>query len=133
MLDSTIQTDVIIVGAVPMGLSLAIQLMRYNINFVVFDAKNGVTERSKALVIHARALELDDQVSLAKPAIAAGEPVRGGALLHDGKTNARMDFSDFVCPQYAAAFDLATESGFPTKDAETFKVKVENGSVFVEI
>jgi len=95
MLDSTIQTDVIIIGAGPTGLSLAVQLMRYGINFVIFDSKEGVTDLSKALVVHAWTLEIYDPVGLAKPAIAAGEPVRRGALLHKGKINARMDFSDF--------------------------------------
>jgi thioredoxin reductase len=49
MQNPTVQTDVIIVGAEPTGLSLAVQLMRYNIDFVIFDRKEGVTELSKAL------------------------------------------------------------------------------------
>ncbi len=90
-----IQTDVIIVGAGPTGLSLAVQLMRYNIDFVIFDQKEGVTELSKALVVHARTLEIYDQVGLAKKAVAEGEQVQKVALMHDGKISARLDFSDF--------------------------------------
>ena len=51
--------------------------------------------------------------------------------------------STVVCPKHAAAFDLATGKAvdkakllflkFPTKDAETYSVKVENDSVFVEV
>lgn len=51
--------------------------------------------------------------------------------------------STVVCPLHKAAFDLATGEAldkaklmflkFPTKDAETYRVKVENGSIFVEI
>ncbi len=72
MQNTTVQTDVIIVGAGPTGLSLAVQLMRYNIDFVIFDQKEGVTELSKALVVHARSLEIYDQVGLAKQAVAGG-------------------------------------------------------------
>jgi len=46
-------TDVLIVGAGPTGLSLAIQLARQGINFVVMDKKEGVTNLSKALIVHA--------------------------------------------------------------------------------
>jgi 2-polyprenyl-6-methoxyphenol hydroxylase-like FAD-dependent oxidoreductase len=69
--------------------------MRYNINFVIFDKKEGVTELSKALVVHARSLEIYDQVGLAKEAVAGGEQVQKVALMHDGKISGRLDFSNF--------------------------------------
>ncbi|MBD1846588.1 FAD-dependent monooxygenase [Cyanobacteria bacterium FACHB-63] len=95
MLESTLQTDVIIVGAGPTGLSLAVQLMRYNINFVIVDRKEGVTELSKALVVHARTLEIYDQAGLAEAAVSGGEQVQNVALLHGGKISAHLDFSGF--------------------------------------
>lgn len=94
-METTIKTDVIIVGAGPTGLSLAVQLMRYNIDFIIFDKKEGVTNLSKALVVHARTLEIYDQVGLAKKAVEGGERVQKGALMHDGRISARLDFSDF--------------------------------------
>jgi 2-polyprenyl-6-methoxyphenol hydroxylase-like FAD-dependent oxidoreductase len=95
MEEATVQTDVIIIGAGPTGLSLAVQLMRYNIDFVIFDKKDGVTELSKALVVHARSLEIYDQVGLADRAVVGGEQVQRVALMHDGKTSACLDFSNF--------------------------------------
>lgn len=53
-METIIKTDVIIVGAGSTGLSLAVQLMRYGIDFAIFDKKEGVTDLSKALVVHAR-------------------------------------------------------------------------------
>lgn len=69
----TLQTDVVIVGAGSTEFSLAVQLLCYNINFAIIDQKEGVTERSKAIVVHARTLEIYDQVGLAERAIAGGE------------------------------------------------------------
>ncbi|MBH8551017.1 FAD-dependent monooxygenase [Nostocaceae cyanobacterium CENA357] len=92
---TTIKTDVIIVGAGPTGLSLAVQLMRYGIDFVIFDKKEGVTDLSKALVVHARTLEIYDQVNLAEKAVQNGEIVQKGILMHDGKVSSNIDFSDF--------------------------------------
>lgn len=94
-METTIKTDVIIVGAGPTGLSLAVQFIRYGINFVIFDKKEAITDLSKALVVHARTLEIYDQIGLAQKAVADGEIVQKGALMHDGTISARLDFSDF--------------------------------------
>lgn len=94
-MEAVTKTDVIIVGAGPTGLSLAVQLMHYGIDFVIFDKKESVTELSKAIVVHARTLEIYDQVNLAQKAVEGGEKAQKGALMHDGKISARLDFSDF--------------------------------------
>ena len=90
----TVKTDVIIVGAGPTGLTLAVQLTRYGIPFVIFDQKESVTDLSKALVVHARTLEIYDQVGLAQEAVKGGAVVQKGILMNDGKVSANLDFSD---------------------------------------
>ena len=47
-------TDVLIIGAGPTGLSLACQLVRYGVDFVIVEKQNGVTPFSKAIGMHAR-------------------------------------------------------------------------------
>ncbi|MFD2574391.1 FAD-dependent monooxygenase [Spirosoma soli] len=94
-MENAVKTDVLIVGAGPTGLSLALQLMRYGIDFVIIDKKEGVTDLSKALIVHARTLEIYDQIGLARKAVEAGEKVQKGALMHSGKISAHLDFSDF--------------------------------------
>lgn len=94
-METATKTDVIIVGAGPTGLSLAVQLMRYGIDFVIFDLKEGVTDLSKALVVHARTMEIYDQVGLAQDAIEEGVILQKAALMHDGKISAHLDFSGF--------------------------------------
>lgn len=94
-MNTQIETDVLIVGAGPTGLSLAVQLARYGINFIIIDPKEGVTDLSKALVVHARTLEIYDQLGLAQTALDGGRIARQVTLLHDGHTKARLDLSDF--------------------------------------
>ena len=58
------KTDVIIVGAGPTGLALACQLIRYGIDFVIFDKKETTTPFSKAIGVQVRTFEIYDQIGL---------------------------------------------------------------------
>ena len=87
-------TDILVVGAGPTGLSLAAQLVRYGVPFVIVDKKVGVTELSKALVVHARTLEIYDQIGLAQPAVADGQEFRRVTILKHGKIKAELDFAE---------------------------------------
>jgi 2-polyprenyl-6-methoxyphenol hydroxylase-like FAD-dependent oxidoreductase len=89
------ETDVLIVGAGPSGLSLAAQFVRHRINFVILDKKEGVTDLSKALAVQARTLEIYDQLGIADQAVANGEKAQHLALLRRGELRARIDFGDF--------------------------------------
>jgi len=64
--------DVLIAGAGPSGLMLACQLILHNISFRIIDKKASPAIHSGALIIHARTLEILDQIGLAKKAIEAG-------------------------------------------------------------
>lgn len=88
-------TEVVIVGAGPTGLSLAAQFVRYGIDFVIIDHKEGVTNLSKALAVHARTLEIYEQLGLADEAITRGAIIEKGAIMHDGKIRAELDFKGF--------------------------------------
>jgi 2-polyprenyl-6-methoxyphenol hydroxylase-like FAD-dependent oxidoreductase len=109
MVETVTKTDVAIVGAGPTGLSLAVQLMRYGIDFAIFDSKESVTELSKALVVHARTLEIYDQVGLAQKAVQGGETVWKVAWMHGGKISAHLDFSNFGGQLSPFPFFLAFE------------------------
>ena len=67
---TTINTDVLIIGAGPTGLSLACQLIRYGIDFIIVEKNEGITPYSKAIGVHARTLEIFDQIGLAQEAVA---------------------------------------------------------------
>ena len=86
----TINTDVIIVGAGPTGLSLACQLTRFGIDFVVVEKNESFTPFSKAIGVQARTLEIYDQLGLAQPAIERGEIADKMRLLEGGEVRGEM-------------------------------------------
>ena len=94
LIDATLQTDVLIVGAGPTGLALACQLVRYGIDFVIVDKNEGVTSYSKALGVHARTLEIYEQVDLAQQAVEQGAIAGIARLLKGSEVRAELDLSN---------------------------------------
>jgi len=87
-------TDVLIIGAGPTGLSLACQLVRYGIDFVILEKNEGVTPHSKAIGVQARTLEIYDQIGLAQKAVEHGTVAGKGRLLVGGEVRGELDFSN---------------------------------------
>ena len=87
-------TDVIVIGAGPTGLSLACQLIRYGIDFVIIEKGEGVTPYSKALGVHARTLEIYQQLGIVEQAIAQGTIAGKVRMIAGGKVRGEVDLSN---------------------------------------
>ncbi|MEO7151862.1 MAG: FAD-dependent monooxygenase [Burkholderiaceae bacterium] len=87
-------TEVLIVGAGPTGLSMACQLQRHGVGFVIVDQAEGLTPYSKAIGVQARTLEIYEQLGLAEPALAQGSIARRGRLVVGGQVRGEIDLSD---------------------------------------
>ncbi|HLY68113.1 MAG TPA: FAD-dependent monooxygenase [Puia sp.] len=88
---ATQKTQVVIVGAGPTGLSLAIQLMRYKIDFIILEKNGATTPFSKALVVQARTLEIFEEVNIAQKAIAEGKATMALNAYENGKRKFKID------------------------------------------
>ncbi|HEX8088826.1 MAG TPA: FAD-dependent monooxygenase [Blastocatellia bacterium] len=93
-MNETIKTDVVIIGAGPTGLSLACQFVRYGMDFIIVEKNEGVTPYSKAIGVHARTLEIYEQIGLAQKAIEQGTIARKVRMLAGGEVRGEMDLSN---------------------------------------
>jgi 2-polyprenyl-6-methoxyphenol hydroxylase-like FAD-dependent oxidoreductase len=108
-MQSLIKTDVVIVGAGPTGLALACQLIRYEVAFVIIDKSDGVTPFSKALGVHARTLEIYEQLDLAQKAVAQGTIAGKVRMLERGEVLGQVELSNIGKGLSAYPFMLVLE------------------------
>ena len=87
-------TDVLIVGAGPTGLVLALWLTRLGVRVRIVDKAGEQGTTSRAVAAQARTLELYSQIGLADAVIDRGRNVTAANLWVSGKKVARAVFGD---------------------------------------
>jgi 2-polyprenyl-6-methoxyphenol hydroxylase-like FAD-dependent oxidoreductase len=88
--------SVLIVGAGPTGLVLALWLTKQGVRVRIIDAAREPGSTSRALAVHARTLELYEQLDLADTIVARGYTVPGFRLWLGGEEKARVAFEQIV-------------------------------------
>jgi 2-polyprenyl-6-methoxyphenol hydroxylase-like FAD-dependent oxidoreductase len=86
--------DVLIVGAGPTGLALALWLTRQGVGVRIVDKSAGPGETSRAMAVQARTLELYRQLGLAEAVVEAGHQTPALNLWARGERRARLPLND---------------------------------------
>jgi 2-polyprenyl-6-methoxyphenol hydroxylase-like FAD-dependent oxidoreductase len=89
------ETDVLIVGAGPTGLVLALWLRKLGVRVRIVDRSEGPGETSRALAVHARTLEFYNQIGLAKDVVAAGIKVESITVRERARAVGHLSLGDF--------------------------------------
>lgn len=82
-------TPVLVVGAGPVGLALALGLVRQGVRCRVFERESGLNPTSRASELHARTLEVLDAMGAASDLVGAGLALREVAFMSRGRGVAR--------------------------------------------
>jgi 2-polyprenyl-6-methoxyphenol hydroxylase-like FAD-dependent oxidoreductase len=88
--------EVLIVGAGPTGLVLALWLTKMGVRVRIIDRSAQPGTTSRALAVHSRTLELYRQLDLDVPIVEKGYTVPGARLWLGGKEAARVPFEKIV-------------------------------------
>ena len=91
--------DALVVGAGPVGLTMAAELTRHGLSCRIVDQGEGPSIWSKAQVIHARTLECLDDAGVAGELVARGRQVTGSRILAPDLTGiARIELGGIDSP-----------------------------------
>src|SRR5262245_47985359 len=86
------ETDVLIIGAGPTGLVLALWLVHLGVRVRIIDKAPEPGTTSRALAMQARTLELYDQLGLGRAVLERSRPALAVNLWVTGKRRAHVDF-----------------------------------------
>ena len=93
------------VGAGPAGLMLASELRRHGATCRIVDRAPAPTDKSKAVIVHARTMEHLDHLALEQEFIDRGAPVHGVSFFEGGRRLAQLHF-DRVDSHYPFVLDI---------------------------
>ena len=123
------QNPILIVGAGPTGLVLALRLAAHGVSFRIIEKNSAPGLASKAMVLHARTLEFYDQLGFADEIIRLGVKLETIHLRDTGREVAELNFNVMGKGLSPYPYMLC----FPQDDHEKFLVsKLEQRGIKVE-
>ena len=111
------EVDVLVVGAGPSGLAMAGELVRRGVKVRVIDKAAEPSPLSKAIGVHARTLEIFEDLGIADELIARGTRVTGVTMRSGAHTLLSLDLGELET-RYPFALCL------PQTDTEAVLVKL---------
>ena len=125
---------ILIAGAGPTGLVLALTLVKQGIPFRIISKDRGPGERSRAMVVHARTLEFYHQLGISDEVIAAGIKLQHGHLRECGPDGHSREVTSFAFGDLGAGLSPYPYAlVYPQDDHERFLVeKLEERGVRIE-
>jgi 3-(3-hydroxy-phenyl)propionate hydroxylase len=91
-------TDVLIFGAGPVGLTAGNELLRHGARAMIVDKAPAIREVSKAMILHVRTQEVLDKVGIAERARREAQPLTEVVVHAYGKHIGSWDVDDFDSP-----------------------------------
>jgi len=120
--------NVLIVGAGPVGLTLACELARRGVDFRIIDKELKASDKSKALGIHSRTLEILESMGIVDKFMAAGHLVYGTNFWHKEKKILHLSLDEIDGPYpYAMMLPQCDTEKLLTEQLATYGKYIERG------
>src|SRR5712675_758997 len=123
---SPMNQNVLVVGAGPVGLTMAAELARYGVPVRIIDKASGRTDKSKALVLWSRTMELIDRMGCDASFVGAGLKVTGTNIIAGGPQIAHIRLDTVETPHpYALMLPQSETERLMEQHLNSRGVKVE--------
>jgi 2-polyprenyl-6-methoxyphenol hydroxylase-like FAD-dependent oxidoreductase len=120
--------DVLVVGAGPVGLTMAAELARYGVRVRIVDKAAGRTDKSKALVLWSRSLELIDRMGCGASFVTAGLKVTAAQIMAGDRQIAHIRLDTVETPHpYALMLPQSETERLMEQHLAAEGVNVERG------
>ncbi|HTR62471.1 MAG TPA: FAD-dependent monooxygenase [Candidatus Binataceae bacterium] len=131
---SATETAVLVVGAGPTGLMMASELARQGIACRIIEKAPEISPLSKALAIHARTLEIFENIGIADGFVTRGVKAHGGSIYSGGKRIVHFLFNNLDSRfPYALMLPQNETEALLGAHLETFGLKVERSKELIGI
>lgn len=91
-------STILVVGAGPTGLTMAAELTRHGVPCRIIDKKAGITDKSKALTLQSRTMEVFEDMGLIQEVLDTGRPVSGFSFYAQGKRIVQVASAELDTP-----------------------------------
>ena len=95
---ATAKTLILVVGAGPTGLTMAAELTRHGIPCRIIDQKSGVTDKTKALSVQSRTMEVFEDMGIIDEVIERGRIVSGFSFYNEDQRIFQVASGDLDTP-----------------------------------
>lgn len=120
------QPAVLVVGAGPVGLTMAAELARYGVPTRIIDKAPQRTDKSKALVLWSRTLELLDRAGCGQSFVDAGHEVTAANIIAHGHTVAHLRLDEVKSPHpYALMLPQSETERLLNEHLQSYGVRLE--------
>jgi 2-polyprenyl-6-methoxyphenol hydroxylase-like FAD-dependent oxidoreductase len=109
-MDENGRADVLVVGAGPVGLVLACELARRGTSIRLIDKLTSPTDESRAIVVHARSLEMMERIGTVDALTQSGIVSTAAEFHADGKVLGRVELDTVDSPYPFAISTAQTET-----------------------
>jgi len=137
MAHENLDTEVLIIGAGPTGLVLALWLKRLGVRMRILDKTNEPGTTSRALAVQARTPEFYGQLGFADEVVRQGRWAIGGTIWSNGRRAAHIDFKEMgsgISPYpYALIFPQDQHERLLIDYLSQLGVFVERGKELLEL